>query len=151
VANDNDTAANITFVNCAFNDNVYSTFGCDVLTSHAWCYYMGPPGAAGLSTVSDVVFKGRTVFKNNTWGALYVSSPVNISFLGKVDVVDNSKRPGNWQPFKKRQGPPTAAAGVGPLSEGTVRPADVSGPVCGAGLYASGGAHLTFAGTATFR
>jgi hypothetical protein len=60
VANDDDTSANLTFINSAFVSNIYNTFECESSTDRWSCYYTGPPGAAGLSTVSNAVFKGRT-------------------------------------------------------------------------------------------
>jgi hypothetical protein len=66
-ANDDDTNANITFTNCAFNDNVYDTWGClEDFENYWWCYWAGPAGAAGVTTASKVTFKGFTTFNNNS-------------------------------------------------------------------------------------
>jgi hypothetical protein len=155
VANDNDTAANLTFVNCAFVSNIYNTFECD--SSMGWsCYFTGPPGAAGLSTVSNAVLKGRTIFRNNTWGAVYVASPVTVAFQGSLEVSGNTKNIGN--PFGRRRlhrtADAAAAADVMPAvaAPQTAVPQDgaANGPTYGAGIFASGGARLTFAGVSTF-
>jgi hypothetical protein len=130
-ANDGDSKANITFTNCAFLDNVYDTWNCDggFSDDNMICVFTGSPGAAGVTTVSNVTFKGSTVFKHNSWGALYVASPVTITFEGGVLVADNTKNISNrgdtW--------------------------GDIDTPQYGAGLHASGGAHLLCLEGAVFR
>jgi hypothetical protein len=94
------------------------------------CYFTGPPGAAGVTTASNVTFKGSTVFKRNDWGAVFVTSPITVLFEGDVIVADNTKQlyEGGYQNTA-----PTADSAVvqwTPASAG------------GAGMYASGGAHL---------
>uniref|UniRef100_A0A383VSW0 Right handed beta helix domain-containing protein n=1 Tax=Tetradesmus obliquus TaxID=3088 RepID=A0A383VSW0_TETOB len=128
VANDDDTTASLTFANCAFIDNVYDTWGCD--ENRGWfCYFLGPPGAAGVTTASNVTFKGSTVFRRNSWGALYAASPVTVTFEGSLLVADNTKQPAyrNAMAF------------------------DDLTSTDGAGLFASGAAHLLFLGAAVFR
>jgi hypothetical protein len=78
--------------------------------------------------VSNVTFKGSTVFRRNSWGALYVASPVTVTFEGGVVVADNTKEVhehGFWGEIQASQ--------------------------YGAGLQASGGAQLVFLGSAEFR
>jgi hypothetical protein len=130
VANDNDTAASLTFTNCTFRDNVYDTWRC--MYARGWiCYFSGPAGAAGVTTASDVTFKGSTVFKRNDWGALFVASPRAVSFEGDVIVADNTKQ----LDTSNHQG--SAPTGLAPAG--------------GAGLHASDGALLLFSGAAVFR
>jgi hypothetical protein len=131
-ADDDDTNANITFVNCAFADNVFDSWGCDSPTDYYLvCYFTGPAGAAGVTTASNVTFKGSTTFKNNSWGALYVASPVTVAFEGAVVVADNTKN-----------------IGLGVSSTPWL---DQQAPLYGAGLYAAAGAHLLFLQSAVFR
>jgi hypothetical protein len=102
------------------------------MESRGWiCYFTGPPGAAGVTTASDVIFKGSTVFKRNDWGALFVASPRIVSFEGDVIVADNTKQ----LDTDEHQG--STLNGFAPAG--------------GAGLYASDGAQLLFAGAAEFR
>jgi hypothetical protein len=130
-ANDGDSKANITFTNCAFLDNVYDTWNCDggFFDDNMICVFTGSPGAAGVTTVSNVTFKGSTVFKHNSWGALYVASPVTITFEGGVLVADNTKN----------------------ISYRGDTSGDINTPQYGAGLHASGGAHLLCLEGAVFR
>jgi hypothetical protein len=119
----------MTFANCAFLDNIYDTWGC--VEDRGWiCFFTGPPGAAGVTTASNVTFKGSTVFKRNDWGALYVAQPVTVLFEGGVLVADNTKD------LKYRD---DEGFGDDYTSEG------------GSGLHALDGAHLLFAGAAVFR
>ncbi|KAF6254129.1 hypothetical protein COO60DRAFT_1462864 [Scenedesmus sp. NREL 46B-D3] len=128
VAND-DAAANLTFTNCAFLDNVYNTWGCE--NQREWfCSFTGPPGAAGVTTASNATFSGSTVFRRNSWGALYVASPVTVTFEGKLVVADNTKR--LW-------------------GQGFEYDEDNFTTEYGAGLIASGGARLLFFGAVQIR
>lgn len=128
VAND-DAAANLTFTNCAFLDNVYNTWGCE--NQREWfCSFTGPPGAAGVTTASNATFSGSTVFRRNSWGALYVASPVTVTFEGKLVVADNTKR--LW-------------------GQGFEYDEDNFATEYGAGLIASGGARLLFFGAVQIR
>jgi hypothetical protein len=71
---------------------MYDTYFCWPMHGAGWyCDYTGAPGAAGVTTVSDVAFKGSTVFKNNSWGALYVAAPVIVEFPGMLEVSSNRK------------------------------------------------------------
>jgi hypothetical protein len=132
-ANDDDTNANITCANCAFVDNVFDSWGCLLdPDNYWWCYFAGPAGAAGVTTASDVTFKGFTTLKNNTWGALYAASPITVTFEGAVVVADNTKEIGD-----------------GDAPSSTWR--DQETPKYGAGMYAAAGAHLLFLGSAVFK
>jgi hypothetical protein len=127
-ANDDDWTASITLANCAFVDNVYDTWGCE--NNRGWlCYFTGPPGAAGVTARSNITFKGSTVFRRNSWGALYVVSPVTVSFEGGLVVADNTKRPAI---SRNEMGEYLASTD-------------------GAGVFASAAAHLQFFGAAVFR
>jgi hypothetical protein len=127
-ANVDDTNANITFTNCAFTDNVFDSWGCEDI--RGWfCWFGDSPGAAGVTTASNVTFKGSTSFKRNSWGALYVAAPVTVTFEGAVVVADNTKE----------------------LGYGTESDNGDYTSQFGGGLYASAGARLLFSGSATFR
>jgi hypothetical protein len=129
-ANDNDTFANLTFSNCAFIDNVFDKHLCDGGHGVLYCVFTGPPGAAGVTTVSDVTFKGSTVFKNNSWGTLYAAAPVTVTFAGPLSVLNNTK-----DLFKTYDG--------GFWGD--------RAPVYGAGLYATNRARLVFGGRTSFK
>lgn len=130
-ANDNDTAASLTFSNSVFSDNVLDKHFCDGGHGVLYCVFTGPPGAAGVTTVSDVTFKGSTMFRNNSWGALYAAAPVNVVFQGTLGVVGNTKDLFNPNDYLGIWGD--------------------SAPVYGAGFYASNGARLLFGGRSSFK
>jgi hypothetical protein len=130
-ANDNDTAASIIFANSAFVDNIHDKHFCEGGHGVRNCVFTGPAGAAGITTVSDVTFKGSTMFYNNSWGALYVAAPVTVAFQGTLGVVSNTKDLYNPNDY------------YGAWGE--------SAPYYGAGMYASNGAHLLLGGRALFK
>jgi hypothetical protein len=97
--------------------------------------------------------------KNNYWGAVYVASPVTIAFQGGLEVSGNTKGIGNalgsgvLHPDPERPQEDTAEAlPANAATPSLVVPQDgaANGPVYGAGLFASNGAHLSFFGVTTF-
>jgi hypothetical protein len=147
-ANDDDTAASLTFINSAFVDNIYTTFECDTLMTWS-CYFTGPAGAAGLSTVSNAVFRGKTVFRNNTWGSVYVASPITIAFQGSLQISSNTKNLGNA--VRRRRLHAAAGVALAGADPQSVMPQEsfANGPVYGAGIFAAAGAHIFFSGITT--
>lgn len=134
VANDNDTAASITFAHCAFVDNVHDTYLCWPQMGAGWfCSLTGPQGAADVTTVSDVTFKGSTVFQNNSWGALFAAGPITVEFQGTLGVIGDSKR--NFSDG----GPNSGSEDYGVVGEE------------GGGIEAAAGARLVCKGATTFR
>jgi hypothetical protein len=55
------------------------------------CHIVIASGAADVTFVSNVTFKGLTVLRRNSWGALCVASPVTVTFEGGVVVADNTR------------------------------------------------------------
>jgi hypothetical protein len=94
---------------------------------------------------------------NNYWGAVYVASPVTIAFQGGLEVIGNTKGIGHafGRGVLYPDRPQSRTAEVSPadaVTQSVVVPQDgaANGPMYGAGLCASGGAHLNFSGVTTF-
>lgn len=83
--------------------------------------------------MSDVIFKGSTLFTNNSWGALYIAAPVTVSFQGPLAVVNNTKHLFGVYDFER------------------LEISNLIAPVVGAGFYASNGARLLFGGRTMFK